>query len=99
MEHCKTNPDAIHLIPVAQSRRKLWFMASLATHQVRHVVRDHLDGRYLNAAGEWTASADQAFNFPNAISAVQLCLRHGWSRSELVIVFDDGSVSKRALFA
>jgi len=74
-------------------------MASLADHQIRHVVRDHLDGRYLKGDGEWTESADQAFNFPNAISAVQLCLRHGWSRSELVIFFGDGSVSRKALFA
>ena len=73
-------------------------MVSLGTRQIRHVVRDRLNGRYLDAEGEWTASADEAFSFPNAISAVQLCLRHGWSRSELVTFFGDGSVSRRALF-
>ena len=52
MEHCKTNPDAIHLISLVQRRRKLWFMASLANHQIRHVVRDHQSGCYLNAAGD-----------------------------------------------
>ncbi len=73
-------------------------MASPAIDAVRHLIRDCASGCYLTSSGEWKETCEEARNFPDPTSALRLCLRHGWSRSELVMLFGDGSVVRSPMF-
>ncbi|GEM_PF-1000776 len=63
---------------------------------VKLLVRNPRSGEFLQSTGDWTQGAERAFNFPNPLNAIHLCLEKDLQNVELILRFE-GDTSDRCL--
>lgn len=61
----------------------------------RLLVRNARSRKFLKATGGWTKKPDAAWNFPNPVNAIHVCLEKGLREVELILRFEGDKRDRR----
>lgn len=53
------------------------------------LVRNVKSGKFLNASGRWTKRVETAWNFPNPLNAIYMCLAKNVKEPELILRYEN----------
>jgi hypothetical protein len=62
---------------------------------IKLLVRRAGQNKFLSATGRWTRKAEAAFNFPNLLNAIHMCMAKGMRDAEIIVRYDGDQDDRR----